>query len=291
MPSRQRATAIRLAHVQAQLSAGLSHWPSCDVLPWSAWLERTAALARHGALRGLRRLGAAEEWLAWRSAAIEAGESTGMLMPATLADALREASSRVRDGSLRWPRTISSESALFERASAIMARYYREQAAVSSDDWIPVLRDLSAMATPLLFAGFDDMGATLRQRLQELGAIVDPGVGADVIIADEVVSAADGLDELRRAAQWSRTLLERDGSARVLVVVPRLAQCRAIATQAFDHELNGIDTDAGSALRARFAIEGGVPLSDYPLVHAGLALLASGQWSRRVCGTGRTFAL
>ena len=276
VPSRQRATAIRLAHVQAQLATGLSQWPSCDVLPWSAWLERTAALARHGALRGLRRLGAAEEWLAWRAAAIEASENTGMLMPATLADALRESSSRVRDGALQWSATLSSESALFERASAIMARHYREQAAVSSDDWLPVLRNLPATATPLLFAGFDEMGATLRQRLQDLGAVVDPGVDGKAINADEVVAAADRLDELRRAAQWSRTLLERDGSARVLIVVPRLAQCRAIATQAFDHELNGIETCEGSAPRTRFAIEGGVPLSDYPLVSAGLALLAVG---------------
>ena len=276
VPSRQRATAIRLAHVQAQVSAGLSHWPSCDVLPWSAWLERTAALARHGALRGLRRLGAAEEWLAWRAAAIEAGEHTGMLMPATLADALRESSARVRDGSLRWPGTISSESALFERASAIMARHYREQAAVSLDDWLPLLRDLSATATPLLFAGFDEMGATLKRRLQDLGAIVDPGVASNASNADEVVSAADRLDELRRAAHWSRTLLERDRSARVLIIVPRLAQVRAIATQTFDHELNGIETCEGGVLRTRFAIEGGVPLSDYPLVSAGLGLLALG---------------
>ena len=274
VPSRQRATAIRLAHVQAQLSAGLSHWPSCDVLPWPAWLERTAALARHGALRGLRRLGAAEEWLAWRAAAIEASENTGVLMPATLADALREASSRVRDGSLRWPGTMSSESALFERASAIMARHYREQGAVSGDDWLPVLRDLSVTATPLLFAGFDEMGATLRQRLQDLGAIVDPGVDSTAINADEVVSAADRLDELRRAAHWSRTLLERDGSARVLIIVPQLAQCRAMVMQSFDHELNGIEACEGSALRTRFAVEGGVPLSDYPLVSAGLGLLA-----------------
>ncbi|MGB8692906.1 MAG: PD-(D/E)XK nuclease family protein [Steroidobacteraceae bacterium] len=274
VPSRQRAAAIRLAHIQAQLAAGLSDWPSCDVLPWSAWLERTAALARHGALRGLRRLGATEEWLAWRAAAIEAGENLGMLMPATLADALRDSCARVRDGSLRWPATGSSESALFERASAIMTRYCREQGAVSSDDWLPVLRDMPATATALLFAGFEQMGAALSKRLQELGAVIDPGVGAEAVSADEVVAAADPLDELRRAAQWSRALLERDASARVLIVVPRLAQCRAIATQAFDHELNGAEACQGSAPRTRFAIEGGVPLSDYPLVSVGLALLA-----------------
>ena len=286
MPSRQRSTAVRLAHTHAQLDRQLTRWASCDVLPWSAWLERMAGLARHGALKGLRRMAPAEEWLAWRAAAIEASEGAGLLMPASLADALRQSAARVRDGALRWSGSPTGESALLARALEIMARTCRQRGAILGDDWVPVLREAQASAAPLLFTGFDEMGEALRQRLRELGAMFDDADDADDTYdagdaakaperrSERVVAASDRFDELRRAAQWSRALLERDPASRLIVIVPRLAQCRAMAVQAFDHELNGAQLLEGADASARFAIEGGVPLCDYPMVGAALGMLA-----------------
>ena len=39
VPSRQRASAIRVAHSAAMLASGLTVWNSPDVLPWSAWID------------------------------------------------------------------------------------------------------------------------------------------------------------------------------------------------------------------------------------------------------------
>jgi ATP-dependent helicase/nuclease subunit B len=278
VPNRQRAVAMRLAHTRAQLERKLSHWPSCDVLPWTAWLERTAASGRHTVLCGRRRLGAAEEWLAWRAAAVEATEGAGMLMPSSLADALRQSAARVRDGALRWQGTPTSESALLARVMAIMTRVCQQRGALLSDDWMPLLAELPASRTPLLFAGFEEMGRALKARLRDLGAAFDDTAeeAPAAVRADLLVAASDRHDELRRAAQWCRAILERKPDARLLVMVPRLGQCRAMATQAFDHALCGTALFDGHPTREPYAIEGGVPLGDYPLVGAALALLALG---------------
>ena len=143
VPTRQRAAAIRLAHTHAQLQQQLKHWHSCDVLPWSAWLARTAENARHGALRGLRKLGALEEWLLWREAALQAAPELGFLVPASLADALRQSAAAKRDGGLRWSGSPGSESALLGRVIASVERECQARGAVLGDDWPRLLRDAS----------------------------------------------------------------------------------------------------------------------------------------------------
>lgn len=290
VPTLQRATAIRLAHTHAQLRQQLSHWPSCDVLPWSAWLARMAEGGRHGALRGLRKLGSLEEWLLWREAALRAAPELGILMPASLAEALRKSAARLRDGGLRWSGSQGSESALLGRVIASVDSECRARGAVLGDDWSVLLHDAAASTAPLLFAGFEEMGAALKARLLALGAQFDcadadaadalPQAGAPPLGAGhsglELVVAGDPGDELRRAAQWSRAMLARDPAARLLVIVPRLSQCRALAIQAFEHALGGAEVLGAETTTQRFAIEGGVPLTDYPLVDAAMALLTLG---------------
>lgn len=284
VPSRQRAAAIRLAYAHGQLAQRLTHWRSCDVLPFPAWLDRMGEAARHGALRGLRKLNPLEEWLLWREAALEAAPELGILMPASLADALRQSAARMRDGELRWSGSPGSESALLKRVLAYVQRECRARGAVFADDWPLLLRDARPGSVPLLFAGFEELGAALRRRLQELGAQFDDSgrdTASGVRLADgdaglQLVVASDPGDELRRAAQWSREQLARDARARLLIVVPRLAQCRALAIQAFEHALDGAGVLAASENAQRFAIEGGVPLGDYPLIDVALTLLALG---------------
>jgi ATP-dependent helicase/nuclease subunit B len=269
-PSRQRAVAIRLAHTRSRLQAGSTAWSSCDVLPFGAWLEREASQARHGALRGLRRLGAAEEWLLWREAALLACEGNELLQPASLAEALRRSAALVRDHGLAWPGAPTSEAQVLGRARRHAERRCAELGAYSALDWSLILRGAPRSRGPLFFAGCDSFGAALRERLVELGATfappdpVEPGPAAATVIAR---ACADATDELRRAAQWCRAELQRDPAARLLVVVPQLAQRRAAAMLAFEHELGA----------PAFVIEGGQALDEYPVVSAALTLL-------RLCG-------
>ncbi len=266
VPSRQRAVAVRLAHTRFQLQAGARAWTSCDVLPFAAWLERAASQARYGALRGLRRLGAAEEWLLWRNAALQAWEGDPLLQPASLADALRRSDALVRDHGLAWPGTPTSEARVLERARRHVERRCAELGAYRAPDWPLILRDAAPLPRPLLFAGCDSFGAALRTRLQELGAgftTADPTAPLEFTAK----ACANATDELRCAAQWCRAELHRSPAARLLVVVPQLLQRRAATLLAFEHELG----------ESAFVIEGGQPLDEYPVVDAALALL-------RLCG-------
>jgi ATP-dependent helicase/nuclease subunit B len=270
VPSRQRALAVRLAHTRRQLRSGKNAWVSCDVIPWSAWLERVATQGRHGPLQGLRRLGATEEWLWWREAAEGACAGLELLMPETLADSLRRSASRVRDWGMRWTGAISSESSVLQQANRIVMDGCQRLGAYSVSDWTRVLHDFHAAPAPLVVAGFAGLGGALLARLQELGASfwppsTDPAPGPRW----QCVGCADPQDELRRAAGWCREELTRNPEARLLVVDTRLKLRRAQAVQAFEHELHGSEV-LGAVGEVLYGIEGGQPLADYALVQAAL---------------------
>ena len=273
MPSRQRALAVRLAHTRLQLRNGKSAWISCDVIPWSAWLERCATQARYGPLQGLRRLGATEEWLLWREAAEAACAGLELLMPESLADSLRRSAARARDWGMRWTGTATPESSVLEQARRIFLDRCQHLRAYSVSDWTQVLRNFRAGPTPLVFAGFASLGSALLDRLQELGGTFWPaGTAAAANSPWQAIGCADPADELRCAARWCKEQLVRNPQARLLVVDTRLRLRRAHAVQAFEHELHGSNL-LGMPGEALYGIEGGQPLADYALVRAALDLL------------------
>ena len=276
VPSRQREVALRLAHTRLQLAAGLTAWPSPEICTWSTWLERCAEQARRGSLRGRRRLGRGEEWLLWREAALEACEGLELMSPASLGDALQRSSMLQDAWNVRWTGSAVSEYGVLQRARTAMARRCRARGLYSGSDWAAVLAGAPPAAAPLLFAGFPLIGGALQARLRALGASFAEdaaGLGAAAAGPRQVRSGADRSDELRLAAQWCRERLEQDPAARLLVVIPELLEQRAAAIQAFEHALHGgaLLAERGDAL---YALEGGQPLSRYPLVAAALGLLA-----------------
>jgi len=276
VPSRQREVALRLAHTRLQLAAGLTAWPSPDICTWATWLERSAEQARRGSLRGRRRLGRAEEWLLWREAAVEACEGLDLMSPASLGDALHRSSMLQDAWNVRWAGSAVSEYGVLQRTRAAQARRCRTRGLYSAGDWTAVLAGAPPAPAPLLLAGFPLMGSALQARLRALGASFAEdtnGLEAAAPGPRQVRSGADRSDELRLAAQWCREQLEADPAARLLVVIPQLHEQRAGAIQAFEHALHGgaLLAERGDAL---YALEGGQPLSSYPLVAAALGLLA-----------------
>ncbi|MGH8254524.1 MAG: PD-(D/E)XK nuclease family protein [Steroidobacteraceae bacterium] len=281
VPNRQRAVAVRLMHTRAKLRAGISAWSSSDVLPFSAWLARIAAQSRHGSLRGLRQLGSTEEWLLWRDAAQVACEGVDIMQPASMADALRHSAMLIRDWGLHWPGNPTTESWVLARARAEVLRRCTELEAYAAGDWTRVLRDAAPQPAPLLFAGCESFGPSLRAALLHVGAefiAVDSAQATRREMTSagaSTVACAHAGDELRRAAQWCRAGLARNAAARYLVVVPQLLQLRAAAVLAFDHELNAGASLSGGG-EPPFVIEGGRGFDEYPMVATALALLRLG---------------
>src|SRR5580765_7287782 len=128
-------------HTRQQLRQGKSAWVSSDVIPWSAWLERCAAQARYGPLQALRRLGATEEWLLWREAALAACAGLELLVPESLADALRRSAARARDWGIPWDTEGTAESAVLRQAQRIFLDRCHQLRAYGISDWTVVLRD------------------------------------------------------------------------------------------------------------------------------------------------------
>jgi len=280
VPSRQRATAVRVAHSNAMLRAGLRVWDSPDVLPWGAWIERELDAARARGELSRRRLSAAEEWLLWREAVHAACADVAVLRPDALIEPVRRALGRLEDFGISLPRATTAESALLLQARAAFSRRCTELDAMGGGSW----RDCAAHLRPsarLLLTGFACLGHARREWLEQHGARIVAGPPLDRGAppegsAAQVMGYDDPLQEAEAAAHWCASLLERDAQARLLLVVPGLAQQRhvwqRVLSQRLDFEaLLAAGTRAGDA---PFALEGGQPLDAYPLVATALQLIA-----------------
>ena len=276
VPSRQRAAATRIAYSAAMLAAGLEVWNSPDVLPWSAWIEREldAARARGEALP--RRLSAPEEWLLWREAILEACAGLQVLLPAALIEPVRRAVGRLDDYGLSIPHAATVETGVLLQARAHFRRRCEELGALGTTSW----RDSAAHLRPsprLLLAGFAPLGPARRTWLEQHGARTAPEPPEQVPSAGaRAVGCESPLLEAETAAEWCAEWLSRDARARLLLVVPRLAQQRHLWQRALSQRLDfatllGSGTSATESL---FALEGGQPLSAYPLAVTALDLFA-----------------
>jgi ATP-dependent helicase/nuclease subunit B len=276
VPSRQRAAAIRIAYGAAMLGAGLTVWDTPDVLTWSAWIEREldAARARGEALP--RRLSAPEEWLLWHEAVLEACSGLQVLLPAALVEPVRRAVGRLDDYGLSLRHAATVEAGVLLQAHAHFRRRCQELGVLGTTSW----RDCSSYLMPssrVLLAGFSVLGPARQAWLEQHGARISRELldvpGAEAV---RVIGCDNPLLEAEAAAQWCAVRLARDARARLLLVVPRLAQQRHLWQRTLSQRLDfaSLLASGSSAAESLFALEGGQPLSTYPLVAAALDLVA-----------------
>jgi ATP-dependent helicase/nuclease subunit B len=273
VPTRQRAAALRLAFAASQLGCRKRAWRTPDAIAYRAWLEREAFRAAEAGRPIPRPLRPSEEWLLWRQATQEAARGTEWMASDTLAEPLRRAARLMSDW--RIPRAVLSaagtqEGELLHRALQHLEARCRATGSAASHELAALLESWTPHR-PLAFAGFmeytpaqralveyssERMAARATQGLQEQPLEASPA-------ATYLSSARDASEELELAAEWCRSKLSADPAARLLVLVPDLAQRRAEALCAFGQVL-----DPRSA-----AVEGGVPLTAYPLVRHALTAL------------------
>jgi probable DNA repair protein len=273
VPSRQRAAALRRAHSAAQLSQGRCVWTSPDILPWNAWVQRELDAARGRGEALPRRLSPTEEWLLWREAVQQACAALPVLLPDALIDSVRRAVGLLDDFELAPAGAATPQTGLLLQAREHFRRRCGELSVLGSSSWRECAPWLTA--TPrMLVVGFTDLGAARRRWLTARGARVAGGGGGGG--PAQLLACESAALEAEAAADWCAQLLAGDGGARLLVVVPRLAEQRHLWQRAFAQRLDYGPILAGRAERGEsaFAIEGGQPLSLYPLVSSALQLLA-----------------
>jgi probable DNA repair protein len=283
-PTRRLAQAIRRAYDLAQQRAGHSAWASADALSWSAWLQREWQAAQFAtALPQL--LDAQQELALWERIVDASPVSERLLDPRTVAGQARDAwhiacAYRLEAALERHPGTEDTQAFLAWRDA--FTRYCDQHALIDAARLPDALAAQVAsgrlpMSQRLALAGFDGFDPqrlslfdTLRRRgtqVEQLDLAGEPGQAA-------VVAHAGPEQEVRFAASWARAQLERLPDARIGVVVPDLSARRAAIARIFDEVLlPGAALAPGAPHPRPWNLSLGLPLADWPVVHAALLAL------------------
>lgn len=277
MPSAQRAAALRLGFATQQLNAGHRAFRTPEVQSLSGWLHgRPTRVGPDG--QTLRRLGANEEWLLWHAAVSAAATELSLPLVPGMVDAVRRSAAllsewRIDPGALLQAAT--PEAALLSCSLAGLEARLGELSAAGSWRALQDLAERPPQPLPL-FAGFAWVTPAHRALLQAWGARAAPqAIDTFAPAPAALAHASDPAAELELAAQWCRARLGTTPSARLLVIVPDLAQRQSEARRVFDATLDPHYLDRG-ALEADslvYAIEGGQPLLRYAPVGEALGTL------------------
>jgi probable DNA repair protein len=272
VPTAQRAAALRLAVASRHLAAGRRAFRTPDVRSFGGWLRGQPAL--------LRRLGAGEEWLLWRAAVASATARLSLPNIAGLVEALRSSAGllgewRIPPGALLQSGT--PEAALLAEVLALMDTRLGELSAVASWHALEELADAPPRRVPR-FAGFAYVTPAQRALLSAWGGRGGAAPEPDCSFAPAptaVARASDPQQELAMSAQWCRERLTAQPDARLLVIVPDLAQRHTQVRRLFDAALDPAYLARGAAdvEAAPYALEGGQSLLGYAPVAEGLQTL------------------
>jgi ATP-dependent helicase/nuclease subunit B len=278
VPTAQRAAAVRLGFALRRLKAGQRAFHTPDVRSFNGWLRAQPGPAGPG--RVARRLGAAEEWLLWREAVTDAAARLSVPGVTGLVDAIRRSAALLFEWRIPPAALVESgtlEAALLHDSLAAMEARLVELSAAGS--W-RVLHDLAAEppARAPVFAGFTQITPARRALLAGLRSNSREALELTCEFApapSAMVEAPDPAGELACIAHWCRERLAAAPAARLLVVVPELAQRREEVRRVFESVLDPeyLDRDGNEPEAMRFALEGGQPLLDYGPVGAALRTL------------------
>jgi ATP-dependent helicase/nuclease subunit B len=264
--STQRQAALRAAWADEQRAAGHKLWNTPRVLTFNQFAEARLAQQWAAAHEPDRLLAPGAEWALLRAARRDAGGSGE-------ARALHAAIRTLRDW--RIPRARSAlggslEGDLLLDALGALDAQARECDRKPLAEW---LDRIDAAPGALLGSGIAAMPAAQRETLRRLDA--QPLTRAAAPAAVAIATAQDDEHEIALIAQWCRARLEQDPDSRLLIVDAKLRQRRRQYERTLSQTLSPGEWtwSRARAFSTIFSIEGGQPLTDFPLIaHALLTL-------------------
>ena len=284
-PNRRLALHLKRDFDALQSADDRTVWPTPDILPWTAWLERSYEDLLHSEFGGgLPMLLSAPQEVALWEEAIRGSEFAGILLsPAPTAAQCREAWRLVHSWRLRarLPETDTNEDG---KAFVDWARRYERScargpytdAARLCDVVAPMFVNLANPGTAV-FYGFDVIAP---QQRECMAALADAGLSVREILPEKKQGRAARIgftserEEVQACARWARTRIEENPAARIGVVVPEFAHHREMIRRCFLAEMQPNHALPGAARQdPPFNISLGVALSAYPLVQDALLML------------------
>ncbi|MFN0318172.1 MAG: PD-(D/E)XK nuclease family protein [Burkholderiales bacterium] len=283
-PNQRLSRHIKENFDRAQLRAGKRAWIAGDVLPWSAWLERSYSMQEH------RRAGAMlmappQELALWRLIVSQSSHAHALLDLGSMARLARDAWAL----QYAWRVDFSARThALSDDALAYRDWAIEFETQCRDRNWIAraSVADLLAVRAregeipddkPLVLYAFDALTAQERDLLDRYRACGMPvempaPASASAQCRRRIYPTTD--DEMTGVARRVRALLEADPNARIGVVVPDLSVTRERVIRVFDDVLDpGRILQSNPTSARAYNLSLGVPLSHYALVRAALSIL------------------
>lgn len=290
-PSARLARSIQSDIAQQQIQSGKAQWHSPDVQTLTQWLENVIA---EGMLSGdiseqtpPYALSAFNEQLLWEEVITQLLKKNafGELFDISgLASAAMEANRYVIAWNLHVPREHQAEETRqflhWQRAFQQRCRELGALESVRYMDWqlAQLAQGAGVLPARIAFGGFDQT-APQEQRLRDI--LLQRGVEvaeykttADVAAQTRHVQLENQDAECRAAVAWAQAQLAENPAARLAIVVPRLSEVRNQLADLLDDVFYPLSIRPGLAHMPRhYNFSLGVPLSQQPVIQAGLNLL------------------
>ena len=266
VPTAQRQAAVRAAWAEQQRAAGRKLWNTPRVLTFTQFARARLDQQCAAANQPDRLLPPEAEWALLRELRREGGgsaEARALLAATRLLGDWRIPQTRAALGG-------SAEGDLLLDALAALERQSRELDRKPLRAW---LGELEAAPGELLATGLAHLPTAQRECLQRLRASSAQRSTAAATVS--VAAAHDDEHELELIGEWCRTQLEQDPQARLLIVDANLRQRRRQYERLLSQTLSPSEwlSHRARAFSTYFVIEGGQPLTDFPLIaHALLTL-------------------
>jgi ATP-dependent helicase/nuclease subunit B len=285
-PNRRLAAHLKHQYDARQAAAGKSVWPTADILPFSAFVERayyeTLFSSDAGNLPLL--LAPAQEQALWEGV-IRDSDAGGALLAVPETAALAREAWQLAHAWRLLPRMaafpLDEDAKAFQqwarRYEAMTRRERQTDSARLADLVASRLRPAIRVPTSLVYYGFN---LVMPQQKALFDALTTAGCEVAAAGPEPVggtclrTPCPDSIEEIRRAAQWARTRLEENAAVRIGVVVPELAKLRPAIRRIFSATMEPAYALPGFRHPTLpFNISLGEPLSSYPAVNAALLAL------------------
>ena len=285
--NKRLASVTRHAFEQAALDKGLEVWPTPDVLPWTAWLQRVweDAVVSGATQAPELLLTSQQEQRIWEDIITESVTDQPLQQVTGTVRRAQEAWQLMQSWRLSLKKAVfrynSDSAAFWEWASRFEAR-------CTENGWLPLARladelqcsvQAGELAVPaeLVLIGFDELTPqqqSLLQTLNESGCDVCWMQLAGKRSRTAGTGCVDVRQEAKTVARWVRQRLDDNPQTEIGVIVPELASLRDIVIHALDEILVPNVFQPGCQSVARpYNISLGPPLSTHPIVSTALKLL------------------
>lgn len=269
---------------QMQAAQGRQVWPTPDITPLSAWLNRSYEYLVDNGFCSRVLLNSHQERLLWEQIVRRSSTGRTLLRPAAAARTTQQAWQLMLNWQLQAGQLTSlasDETEIFLMwQQQFTERCQRDQMIASAELPSLLLEAISQdqMPTPvkIILNGFDShspLQEKLWAALEEKGCAISTQEDAetDTCATRLVLDSED--DEIRAAAHWARQQLAQNPEHQLAIVSPQLEDQRDRLERIFSEVLNPFNLIPGQKETPRFNLSLGKPLSEFPLIsHLLLAL-------------------